>query len=162
MNIPRVLAGIAAVADPEMPFLTIEDLGILRQVVVDRAAGVVDIVLTPTYLGCPASEVIVRRVERVAAGSGLAAHVDLRHDPPWTSDWITPAGRKALRENGIAEPEPVSPAGPVTIGLPRMPQTCPNCGSSAVVQTSRFGATACKALMQCAECREPFERFKAI
>lgn len=159
---PAVLAEIAAVADPEMPFLTIEDLGILRSVVVDEPAGLVEVVITPTYLGCPASEVIVRRVERAAEHSGLRPRVEVRHDPPWTSDWITPTGRKALQDNGIPGPEMLHRPGPVPVELGHARSTCPNCGSSDVVEISRFGATACRALMQCGECKEPFERFKAI
>ncbi|HEX5497491.1 MAG TPA: 1,2-phenylacetyl-CoA epoxidase subunit PaaD [Mycobacteriales bacterium] len=147
----------AAVPDPELPVLTIADLGVLRDVTVD-ADGRVEVTVTPTYSGCPAMDAI--RSDVVAA---LAEHgrtdVTVRTvlSPPWTTDWISQAGRRALLEHGIAPPGRRD--GPVPIGLT---VRCPRCGSPDTRQISRFGSTACKALHACNACLEPFDHVKAI
>jgi ring-1,2-phenylacetyl-CoA epoxidase subunit PaaD len=155
----RVRAIVAGVADPEIPVISIEDLGILRDVSADES-GHVEVTITPTYSGCPAMEAI--RADVVAA---LAEHgyddveVRLVLSPAWTTDWITPEGRRRLEEYGIAPPGPVRPDGPVALTLS---VRCPQCGSADTRELSRFGSTACKALWVCSACREPFDHFKAL
>ena len=154
----------AGVKDPELPMLTIADLGILREVVDDGAHVTVDI--TPTYSGCPAMGAIRADVTRHLNDAGYP-DVDVRTvlRPAWTTDWITADGRRKLAEHGIAPPQP-APAqrGPIPLSLGRRaePTTCPRCGSRNTAEVSRFGATACKALHRCADCSEPFESVKAI
>jgi ring-1,2-phenylacetyl-CoA epoxidase subunit PaaD len=142
------------VPDPEFPALTIADLGILRDV--READGAVTVTITPTYSGCPAMAQIAadlrRRLER-AGFRDVAVRTEL--SPPWTTDWITPEGRRKLSEAGIAPPGVRS--GPVLVPLA---VACPRCGSRDTRELSRFSGTACKALYQCRACREPFERVK--
>jgi ring-1,2-phenylacetyl-CoA epoxidase subunit PaaD len=151
-----------AVLDPELPMLTIADLGILRDVTVDAARVVVEI--TPTYSGCPAMGAIRADLVRQLNQAGFA-DVDVRTvlHPAWTTDWITAVGHRKLAEHGIAPPGR-APHHPVPLTLRRAPETvrCPRCGSPATEEVSAFGATACKALRRCFACGEPFERIKAI
>jgi ring-1,2-phenylacetyl-CoA epoxidase subunit PaaD len=149
---------VAAVADPELPMLTIADLGILRDVD-ERADGEVVVTITPTYSGCPAMEQIRADVLAALAAHGVPrASVRTELAPAWTTDWITERGRRILTEHGIAPPSERR-GGPVMLALvPR----CPNCGSGATHEVSRFGSTACKALWACDVCREPFEHVKAL
>ena len=163
-------AGLAAaravaadVPDPELPMVTVADLGILRDVVTEGKRLVVTI--TPTYSGCPALREIAYDLRRRLAASGFA-EVDVRTAlaPAWSSDWITADGRRKLSAAGIAPPH-AAPArsGPVALTLIRRePVACPHCGSADTTQTAAFGATACKALFRCETCREPFEYVKAI
>lgn len=145
-----------SVPDPELPYLTIADLGILRDVREDGDA--VQVTITPTYSGCPAMREIaadlVRRLERAGY-----RHVGIKTalSPPWTSDWITAEGRRKLAAAGIAPP---NPGGPVPLTLTRAPVRCPRCGSAQTREIARFSATACKALYACRECLEPFEHVK--
>ena len=161
----------AAVPDPELPMVTVADLGILRDVVAEDGRLVVTI--TPTYSGCPALREIARDLEYRLTQAGFAGvAVRTQIAPAWTSDWITPEGRRKLRAAGIAPPRPVAhgaaaagspPPRPVPLNLTMAPRdrvACPQCGSSDTVQTAAFGATACKALMRCHTCREPFEYVK--
>lgn len=157
----------AQVPDPEMPMLTLADLGVLRTVDVDED-GVVTVVLTPTYSGCPAMAEMRAEVDRRLHEAGYA-EVAIRTElqPAWTTDWITPAGRKALAEHGIAPPRPApgKPASgpvPVLLSATSPALTCPKCGSTDTEQLSRFAATSCRALWRCRACREPFEYFKEI
>jgi ring-1,2-phenylacetyl-CoA epoxidase subunit PaaD len=145
----------AAVRDPELPLVTIEELGILRGVA--ERDGRVTVTITPTYTGCPAMDAI--RTDIVSAlNAGGFADVAVSTDfaEPWTTDWITESGRAKLAAAGIVPP---APAGRVTLTLT---VRCPRCGSPDTEELSRFGATACKALWRCRACREPFERVKAI
>ena len=150
----------ASVRDPEMPMLTLEDLGVLRGVEEDGPRVVVAI--TPTYSGCPAMATmrddLVRRLTE-AGYDDVQVRVELH--PAWTSDWITERGRAALLEHGISAPGP-APQGPVVLNLlpTRRSLACPRCGSDEVELTSEFGATACKALYRCTGCLEPFEHVK--
>lgn len=147
---------VATAPDPELPMITIEDLGILRDVRVGpNGRAIVEI--TPTYSGCPAVDAIRADVlARLAAAGYDDAEVRLVLSPAWTTDWITPAGRAALKRYGIAPP---NPAGPVPL---RLSVRCPLCGSPDTREISRFGSTACKALWSCRTCLEPFEHVKAL
>jgi ring-1,2-phenylacetyl-CoA epoxidase subunit PaaD len=153
----------AAVPDPELPQLTVADLGILRDVAEEN--GRVVVTITPTYSGCPALREIAADLARRLTEAGFADPVvRTRLAPAWSSDWITAAGRRKLAEAGIAPPRP-APAGPVPLTLltpARAGVTCPRCGSADTVRTAAFGATACKALLRCEACREPFEYVKDI
>jgi ring-1,2-phenylacetyl-CoA epoxidase subunit PaaD len=153
----------SAVPDPELPMLTLADLGILRDVTADGHRLVVTI--TPTYSGCPALREIAEDLRRRLIQSGFSdVTVRTALAPAWSSDWITAEGRRKLREAGIAPPGP-APSGPVplTLGPVRRERVaCPRCGSAETTQTAAFGATACKALFRCETCREPFEYVKEI
>jgi ring-1,2-phenylacetyl-CoA epoxidase subunit PaaD len=154
-EVARVVALVASVPDPELPFVTISDLGILRSVEV--SAGRVRVCVTPTYSGCPATETIVADVRAVLAGQGYVdVAVETVLSPAWTTDWMSERGREALREHGIAPPG----HGPVALGLPAVAVRCPWCRGTDTEELARFGATACKSLWRCRECREPFEVFK--
>ncbi|MDH6120023.1 1,2-phenylacetyl-CoA epoxidase subunit PaaD [Kitasatospora sp. GAS204B] len=149
-----------AVPDPELPMLTLADLGVLSEVEQDGAA--VTAWLTPTYSGCPAVAEMAADVElRLRAAGFTEVRVRLRLDPPWSTDLITPAGRAKLAAAGIAPPGPSSP-GLLQLGRTRLAVDCPQCGSADTEELSRFGSTACKALWRCRACREPFERMKEI
>lgn len=152
---------VRAILDPEIPVISIDDLGIVRGIEVDAPAGVVRVTITPTYSGCPAMDAITASVHRVVARHGWQAQVRTRLAPAWTTDWMSDQGREALRRFGIAPPGQ-RPAGPVGLGLSVRQADCPSCGSEDTEELSRFGATACKALRRCRACREPFEEFKAI
>jgi ring-1,2-phenylacetyl-CoA epoxidase subunit PaaD len=153
----------AQVPDPEMPMLTLADLGVLRDVEVSED-GTVVASLTPTYSGCPAMAEMRAEVAARLTDAGYA-RVEIRTvlTPPWSSDWITPAGRAKLAEHGIAPPG-AAPRGPVVLTLSPIRRTvpCPRCGSAETEETSHFAATSCKALWRCRACREPFEYVKEI
>jgi ring-1,2-phenylacetyl-CoA epoxidase subunit PaaD len=159
----RVLAG--RVADPEIPVLTIEDLGILRDVVVDDD-GNVEVTVTPTYIGCPALDVIRDEVTRTLREHGYGeVRVRTVLAPAWTTDWLSAEGRAKLAAYGIAPPGQPGRAGPVLVQLttgPREPVACPRCGSADTREVSRFGSTACKAHHTCRACLEPFDHFKTL
>lgn len=158
----RAWAVLETVLDPEVPALSLVDLGVVREVV--PADDGIDVVLTPTYSGCPATEVIASSVVEALDAAGLGpARVVLRRAPAWTSDWISDAGRRRLRDYGIAPP---GPSGGVAREAPlrfvARGVACPRCASVQTEQLSAFGATACKSLWRCLACREPFEHFKPI
>ncbi len=166
-RIQRAWDVLGSVLDPEVPALSVCDLGIVRDVIVHDDD--LQIVLTPTYSGCPATEVIEHDVIAALDAAGLGpARVTLQRAPAWTTDWISEQGRRKLFEYGISPPGPVEAArddGTVTIqfferGHQRL--TCPRCGSRNTERLSAFGSTACKALHRCVACREPFEHFKPI
>ena len=142
--------------DPELPHVTIGDLGMVRNVALDGRTA--HIRITPTYTGCPATEQIRADVEAAVAEAGYEPNVEFEMAPPWSTDDISPEGRAKLHAAGIAPPAPAGD-GPVTLDLP---VECPQCGSRRTRLTSAFGATACKALHACDACRQPFESFKAI
>ncbi len=150
----------ASVLDPEVPVLTIADLGVLRDVTM-ADDGTVTVTITPTYSGCPAMDVIRRDVESAVRAAGFE-RVEVRTVllPAWTTDWMTEQGRQALWEYGIAPPGRRTPShGPVSLAFS---VRCPQCGSADTRESSRFGSTACKSLWVCRACREPFDHFKAI
>ncbi|GAA2119113.1 1,2-phenylacetyl-CoA epoxidase subunit PaaD [Actinomadura napierensis] len=157
------------VRDPEMPMLTLADLGVLRGVDVEpRPEGgeVVVASITPTYTGCPAMATMRDDLVHRLTGAGFPrVEVRVVLDPPWSSDWISEHGRAALRAAGLSPPGPARRrSGPVglTLGPTRPAPACPRCGSAATRLTSEFGATACKALYRCTGCLEPFEHVKEI
>jgi ring-1,2-phenylacetyl-CoA epoxidase subunit PaaD len=148
----------ASVLDPEVPVLTIEDLGILRGVE-ETDAGVV-VTITPTYSGCPAMDAIRDDIVSAFAAEGRDdVRVDFTLSPAWTTDWMSDAGKHKLEEFGIAPPQATRGAGPVALSLSLR---CPQCGSPDTRELSRFGSTACKSLWVCNACREPFDHFKSI
>ena len=154
------LQAIAAqVCDPEIPVLTIEDLGILRDVQLDDDGGV-RVVITPTYSGCPAMDAIREDLQTAFHAEGYGdVTVDLVLSPAWTTDWMSESGKAKLEEYGIAPPTGTGHRGPVTLG---MAVKCPLCHSLNTKELSRFGSTSCKALYQCRECLEPFDYFKVL
>ena len=152
---------LARVADPEIPVISVTELGIVREV--SAGADSLEVVVTPTYSGCPATEAIERSIAEALREAGAAeVRVRTRLAPAWTTDWIAPEAREKLRRYGIAPPGAVADAAAVQpIGfVPRV--DCPLCGSRNTERLSPFGATACKALYRCRDCREPFEHFKPI
>lgn len=162
----RVREILRGVADPELPVLSVLDLGLVREVLADERG--VEVVLTPTYSGCPATEVIAQAVRDALAAAGFGpVRVSLRRAPAWTSDWISDDGRRKLLEYGIAPPSgraaaPGDGAVPLRLHRREPAVACPRCGSTHTERLSEFGATACKALYRCLDCREPFELFKTI
>jgi ring-1,2-phenylacetyl-CoA epoxidase subunit PaaD len=160
---PRSVA--ETVTDPELPQLTLADLGVLRDVRVEE--GIVVVEITPTYSGCPAMGTMRADLLHALHRAGFP-DVDVRTvlSPAWTTDWISAEGRRKLAEAGIAPPgrAPVRPDGPVPLqlGPSRRSASCPLCGSADTEELSEFSATACKALRRCRSCREPFEHVKEI
>ena len=148
----------AAVVDPEIPVLTLEDLGVLRRV--ERRDGCIVVKLTPTYTGCPATLAIQFAVEAALAEAGLPdARVEIVLSPPWSTDQISEEGRRKLKEFGIAPPNRA--AGPRAL-FGEDTVACPKCGSAETAKISEFGSTACKAHWRCNSCAEPFDYFKCI
>ena len=156
---PRAREIAAAVLDPELPMVTIEDLGILRDVTEDDQ-GRVHVTITPTYSGCPAMETIRTDIVGTLELAGYP-HVDVEFvlSPAWTTDDLTDVGRDKLARAGIAPPGPAGVPGAVPLTLS---VRCPQCGSLDTRESSRFGSTACKSLWVCRACREPFDHFKAL
>ena len=152
MQTARLWDLLESVKDPEVPVLSIRDLGVLRDVRIEPRRVLV--VITPTYSGCPAMLAIRREVEACLIGAGYDdAVIETRLAPAWTTDWISPEGHEKLRRYGIAPPQPAWPGKPIE---------CPTCGSSHTRIVSEFGSTACKALFQCDRCLEPFDYFKCL
>lgn len=147
----------ATVVDPEIPVLTIEDLGVLRAVRMDDD-GAITVTITPTYSGCPAMDAIRDDVISALAAAGHPnVRVQLVLAPAWTTDWMTDAGKTKLDKYGIAPPTGKAAAGRVSVGLS---VKCPQCSSLNTRELTRFGSTSCKALYVCQDCREPFDYFK--
>jgi len=149
------------VLDPELPVLTLADLGVLRDV--SETDGAVTVTITPTYSGCPALDEMRADLRHKLLDAGYKK-VEIRTalSPAWSTDWISDDGRRKLEEHGIAPPQ--RKAGPVVLNLepPRQQVRCPRCGSTRTTELSRFSSTACKALRRCDACREPFEHVKEI
>lgn len=146
----QVWEWLNAVPDPEIPVLTLNDLGIIRGV--DWEGDTCVVTVTPTYSGCPATGIINLDIETALRAKGLE-NVELRNqlDPAWTTDWMTETGREKLEKYGIAPPQPAGG-----------PNRCPHCGSANLEKLSQFGSTPCKAQWRCKDCLEPFEYFKCI
>jgi ring-1,2-phenylacetyl-CoA epoxidase subunit PaaD len=156
----RAWAVLAEVPDPEVPALSLCDLGVVREV--HATAAGVHVVLTPTYSGCPATEVIAQSLHDALVQAGLGpVTLTQRLAPAWTTDWISEAGRRKLRDYGIAPPHLLA-AGEAVIHIRPRHVPCPRCDSPQTERLSAFGATACKALYRCLACREPFEYFKPL
>lgn len=167
LTLERAWEVLQTVLDPEVPVVSICDLGIVRQVQLAGEHGV-EVVLTPTYSGCPATELIAKETTNALAKAGFnPVNLSVQHAPAWTTDWISAAGRDKLRSYGIAPPGPVLANQDIVLRfmpqgqLPAPPALhCPRCGSANTERLSAFGSTACKALWRCLACHEPFEHFK--
>jgi ring-1,2-phenylacetyl-CoA epoxidase subunit PaaD len=156
----RAWQALAQVLDPEVPVLSVLELGIVRAVSVD--AGRVHVTVTPTYSGCPATEAIADAVRAALLGAGASAvQIELQYAPAWTTDWIAPDAAEKLRRYGIAPPHAAREAAQPLRFVPRR-VNCPRCDSSDTERLAQFGSTACKALYRCLACREPFDYFKPI
>jgi ring-1,2-phenylacetyl-CoA epoxidase subunit PaaD len=153
----RAWDAAASVVDPEIPVLTVADLGVLREVTL-RDDGSVEVAITPTYSGCPAMSTIAFDIAVALERAGFAdATVRTVLSPAWTTDWMSEEGRRKLREYGIAPPSPAS-SRRALFGIQQV--QCPQCGSAETELLSEFGSTSCKALWRCRSCREPFDYFK--
>jgi len=166
-TLDQVWAWLGEVPDPEIPVISVVDLGIVRDVAFDAASGEFVVTITPTYSGCPAMQVIAEDVEQALRTRGLArVRVREQLTPAWTTDWMSAAGKAALQGYGIAPPvQQVIDISGLSKGVKRhairQPDVaCPHCGSIHTRLTSQFGSTPCKALYQCLDCREPFDYFK--
>ena len=149
---------VAAVVDPEVPVLTIDDLGVLRDVRLDGET--VTVTITPTYSGCPAVDAIRDDIVLALTSAGFDdVVVSTTLIPAWTTDWMSDAGRRKLTEYGIAPPPGRAPAGPIRV---KLSVACPRCGSLDTREVSRFGSTSCKSHWECRACLEPFDHFKAL
>ena len=154
----QVMAVLDTVLDPEVPVVSVVDLGIVRGVRT-RSDGTPAVTITPTYTGCPATVAIERSIRDALDATGFTSvAIETVLSPPWTTDWITERGRQQLKDYGIAPP----PRGAATKSLRGVADIveCPRCGSTTTREVSRFGSTPCKALWQCRSCQEPFDRFK--
>lgn len=166
LDLAALETAASAVPDPELPVVTLGDLGIVRGVSV-ADDGAIEVRLTPTFVGCPATEAIASDVRRAVAAR--APHTEVRTrmvmSPPWSTDWISDDGRRKLAEHGIAPPTGhTRHTGPVavTIGLRRDVQNCPRCGSPDTRELSAFGSTPCQSLRACRACGEPFGAIKSL
>jgi len=148
----------ASVPDPEIPVVSVADLGILRSVEIEDGVAVAKV--TPTYSGCPATSAIELAIEAALREAGFEARIERVLSPAWTSDWITDEGREKLRAYGIAPPQQASNSIRALFGETEV--ACPKCGSLETERLSEFGSTPCKALYRCTACREPFDYFKCI
>jgi ring-1,2-phenylacetyl-CoA epoxidase subunit PaaD len=162
-SVDQVWAWLGEVADPEIPVISVVDLGIVREVAIDGGECVVTI--TPTYSGCPAMQVIADAVTEALHAHGVRrVRLVSRLSPAWTTDWMSEAGKAALKGYGIAPPVQqaidISGLRGKLLPLPGPEVPCPHCGSHHTQLTSQFGSTPCKALYQCLDCREPFDYFK--
>lgn len=164
----QVWARLEQVMDPELPVVSVVDLGIVREVEVDPARTRVHVTITPTYSGCPALEPMRREIAQALAEDFERVDISTSLAPAWTSDWITARGRERLAQAGIAPPAPTAGTARSFSGtrLAVLEQpaavTCPACGSANTEVVAEFGATACKRLHRCLQCREPFEGIKTL
>lgn len=157
-----LLAVLDQVMDPEVPVLSVRELGIVRDVEVDDG-GAVTVTVTPTYSGCPAIRVIEQDILAALAAAGVAdAHIRTTYTPAWTTDWIGPEARTKLKAYGIAPPSRTERTDLVQLLRRRAAVQCPYCDSFDTELRSEFGSTACKSVCWCRSCRQPFEEFKAI
>ena len=147
------------VSDPEIPVLSIIDMGVVRSAVFEN--NIVKVQITPTYSGCPAMDVIGDDIKKALKDAGYQSEIELILAPAWTTDWITPRGRKALEDYGIAAPLDAEADKDVLLHGKRLVK-CPQCGSTNTKLVSQFGSTACKALFKCDDCQEPFDYFKCL
>jgi ring-1,2-phenylacetyl-CoA epoxidase subunit PaaD len=164
-RVRRIWEELARIPDPEIPAISLVDLGVIGRVAVDGERARVE--LLPTFVGCPAIGVMERQIDERLRAEGLASDVDvvISFDPPWTSDRISAAGRERLRRSGFAPP-PALPDGPALGQLDELAvlpiAECPYCGSRETTLENPFGPTLCRAIYHCASCRQPFEQFKRV
>jgi ring-1,2-phenylacetyl-CoA epoxidase subunit PaaD len=156
----EVWEALAEIADPEIPVVSLVDLGVIRSV--DVSGGHVSVELTPTFLGCPALEAMKRVLEETVSGLGADPEVRVIQDDSWSTDKITPAGREKLRAAGFAPPAPREATVPQLVQLQARAFRCPYCGSTQTKLENIFGPTPCRSLRYCESCRQPFEQFKTI
>jgi ring-1,2-phenylacetyl-CoA epoxidase subunit PaaD len=150
---------LETVSDPEIPVLSIMEMGVVRSARLIN--GVAEVDITPTYSGCPAMDVIGDDIKKALKEAGFESKINLVLSPAWTTDWITPKGRAALEKYGIAAPLEEEADKDALLGNKRLVK-CPQCGSFNTKMISQFGSTACKAFFQCQECQEPFDYFKCL
>ncbi len=151
---------LAEIPDPEIPVISLVDLGVVKSVEVEGKR--VRIEFTPTFMGCPALEVMQRQLEEAVGALGAEAQVDVLLDDSWSTDRITPEGREKLREAGFAPPAPRAEAASTLLQLQRAVHRCPYCGSTETRLDNIFGPTPCRSLRYCTSCKQPFEQFKTI
>ena len=156
---PNINTILQSVSDPEIPVLSIMDMGVVREVEVSGQH--VHVKITPTYSGCPAMDMIASEIKKALNEGGYEAEVELVLSPAWTTDWITENGRRELEKYGIAPPVEESADKLALMGRSHIVK-CPQCGSTNTKMVSQFGSTACKALFQCSDCLEPFDYFKCL
>ena len=156
----RVWAALAEIPDPEIPVVSVVDLGVVRSVAVEGDR--VRVEFTPTFLGCPALEVMRDHMAARIRALGVEPQVDVIQDDSWSTDRITTEGRRKLRESGFAPPAPREAAAPTLIQLESGVFRCPYCGSADTKLENIFGPTPCRSIRYCASCRQPFEQFKTI
>ncbi|HEV7132896.1 MAG TPA: 1,2-phenylacetyl-CoA epoxidase subunit PaaD [Gaiellaceae bacterium] len=156
----QVWDAFAAIPDPEIPVVSLVELGVIRSV--DVSNGRVRVELTPTFLGCPALEAMKRALEESVAELGAAADVQVISDDSWSTDKITPAGREKLRAAGFAPPAPREASAPKLVQLQSKVHRCPYCNSTQTRLENIFGPTPCRSLRYCESCSQPFEQFKTI
>jgi ring-1,2-phenylacetyl-CoA epoxidase subunit PaaD len=155
-----VWEALAEIPDPEIPVISLVDLGVIRDVEVSN--GMVRVEFTPTFLGCPAQEVMRDAIAASIRELGAEPQVDVVLDDSWSTDRISPEGREKLRESGFAPPAPREASAPKLVQLERAAFRCPYCGSTDTKLENIFGPTPCRSLRYCASCRQPFEQFKTI
>lgn len=156
-----IIDEIKAIPDPEIPVITIEELGILKSISVEN--NILNVTITPTYTGCPAMQHIENDIKKVAEKHFLKNYkINTVLSPAWTTDWISDSAKEKLRAYGIAPPEKTSLSKAVLLGKAERIVKCPQCGSSNTEMINQFGSTACKALYKCKDCMEPFDYFKCI
>jgi ring-1,2-phenylacetyl-CoA epoxidase subunit PaaD len=155
----KLMAILEEVADPEIPVLTVVDMGVIREAI--EVEGKVKIKLTPTYSGCPAMDVISDDLKTAFAKAGKVAEVELVLSPAWSTDWMSEAGKRKMEAYGIAAPLEETADKEALLGNAKIVK-CTNCGSTNTHLVSQFGSTACKALFKCDECQEPFDYFKCL
>jgi ring-1,2-phenylacetyl-CoA epoxidase subunit PaaD len=161
-SLARALSVAQAVVDPELPMLTLADLGVLRHVEIDQD-GMVTVTITPTYTACPAMGAMRDDLRRALAEAGFVdVEVHTVLHPPWSTDWVSATGRRKLADAGIVPPGSVPVRLLKTVHVPTVAVSCPQCGSARTEELSRFGATACRDLRRCLACLEPFEHMKEI
>ena len=156
---PKFTQILESVSDPEIPVLSIMEMGVVRGATLIN--NIVEVTITPTYSGCPAMDVIGDDIKKAFAEKGFEAKIKLVLAPAWTTDWITPKGRKALEDYGIAAPLEPEADIEALLGNKKLVK-CPQCGSLNTKMISQFGSTACKAFFQCQDCQEPFDYFKCL
>jgi ring-1,2-phenylacetyl-CoA epoxidase subunit PaaD len=156
---PKLAGILESVSDPEIPVLSIMEMGVVRSAEIRN--DVVEVTITPTYSGCPAMDVIGDDIKKALKEAGFESRVELVLSPAWTTDWITPKGRAALEKYGIAAPLEPEADIEALLGNKKIVK-CPQCGSTNTKMISQFGSTACKAFFQCQDCQEPFDYFKCL